>query len=308
MRIKDKFINPFTDFGFKKLFGTEPNKDLLIDFLNELLRKDEGEITHINYLPTGQLGKKKYDRKAIFDIYCENKEGEKFIVEMQKAKQNYFKDRSIYYSTFPIQQQAERGEWDFNLKSVYTIGILDFVFDEDKDDDEVFHHEVQLFDKQTQKVFYDKLTYVYLEMPKFTKKVDELESHFDKWLFVLKNLELLTERPEKLQERIFKKLFAEAKIANYSDKEYAKYEESLKVYRDLKNSIDTAYSDGEKKGKEEGLKEGKGEGLKEGIKKGIEEGAKSKAYEIANAMKQKGIDQSTIIEILGLPVDETDQL
>jgi len=169
MRIKDKYISPFTDFGFKKLFGTEPNKDLLIDFLNELLRKDEGEIVDLTYLPKEQLGRAADDRKAIFDLYCENEKGDKFIVEIQKAKQRYFKDRSIYYSSFPIQSQGEKGNWDFKLTSVYTIGILDFIFEENKNDHNIYHHEVQLFDKSTQKVFYDKLTYIYLEMPKFTK-------------------------------------------------------------------------------------------------------------------------------------------
>ncbi len=252
MRVADRYINPFTDFGFKKLFGTEPNKDLLKDFLNELLRNDEGEIKDISYIPNEQLGRAIDDRKAIFDIYCENEAGEKFIVELQKAKQNYFKDRSVYYSTFPIQSQAKKGDWNFELKAVYTIGILDFIFKEDNNDTEVFHHEVQLFDKNTKKVFYDKLTYVYLEMPKFNKTVDELETHFDKWLYIIKNLDKLTDIPAKLQERIFKKLFKQAEIANYDESEYSEYEESLKYYRDLKNSIDTAFGDGKIEGKIEG--------------------------------------------------------
>ena len=264
-RIKDRYISPFTDFGFKRLFGTEPNKDLLIDFLNELLRHVEGTIVDLTYLPKEQLGRAEYDRRAIFDIYCENEKGEKFIVELQKAKQRYFKDRSIYYSTFPIQSQAEKGEWNFRLKSIYTVGILDFVFEENKKDHEIFHHEVQLFDKSTEKVFYDKLTYVYLEMPKFTKTEQDLETHFDKWLYVLKNLEDLTDRPKKLQEKVFNKLFAQAEIANYTDAEYAEYEESLKIYRDLKNSIDTAFDDGKIEGKIEEkralAKKGKKEGL-----------------------------------------------
>ncbi len=183
MRIKDKYISPFTDFGFKKLFGSEPNKDLLMDFLNELISNETGKIISLSYLSSEQLGRSIDKRKAIYDIYCENQNGEKFIVELQKAEQNYFKDRSIYYSTFPIQQQAQKGPWDFKLKAVYTIGILDFVFAEDKYDNDVFHHEVQLFDKSTQKVFYDKLTYIYLEMPKFKKTEDQLETHFDKWLY-----------------------------------------------------------------------------------------------------------------------------
>ncbi len=292
MRVQDRYISPFTDFGFKKLFGTEPNKDILIDFLNELLRKDEGEIVDLAYLSKEQLGRAIDNRKAIFDIYCENQKGEKFIVEIQKAKQNYFKDRSIYYSTFPIQQQAKRGHWSFELKSVYTIGILDFVFDEDKNDKEVFHHEVQLFDKQTQKVFFDKLTYVYLEMPKFTKTEDKLETHFDKWLFVLKNLEDLTKRPAKLQEKVFDKLFEQAEIANYSDEEYSEYEESLKTYRDLKNSMDTAFSDG--------VEEGMVQGIVQGIEKGILTTAKN--------LKNEGVDTQTISKTTGLSIENIEKL
>ena len=151
--MKEKYINPFTDFGFKKLFGTEFNKPLLIDFLNEVIGSETGKIKQLSYLSTEQLGSCIADRKAIFDIYCENEQGEKFIVELQKAKQNYFKDRSVYYSTFPIQQRAERGDWDYKLKAVYTIGILDFIFEEDKTDTEVFHHEVKMVNTRTGKVF-----------------------------------------------------------------------------------------------------------------------------------------------------------
>jgi predicted transposase/invertase (TIGR01784 family) len=243
-RLKEKYINLFTDFGFKKLFGTEFNKPILIDFLNELLSSEAGVITDLTFLSTEQLGRNQFDRRAIFDIHCKNEAGEYFIVELQKAKQNYFKDRSVYYSTFPIQQQAEKGEWDFKLTAVYTIGILDFVFDEDKSESAVFHHEVKMVDINTQKIFYDKLTYIYLEMPKFNKSEDELETHFEKWLFVLKNLHKLTNRPSKLQEKIFSQLFEQAEIAQFDESEYDAYEESLKEYRDLKNSLDTAFDDG----------------------------------------------------------------
>jgi len=288
MRIKDKYISPFTDFGFKKLFGTEMNKDILMEFLNALLKKDEGKIVDLTYLPLEQLGTIFDERKAIFDIYCENEKGEKFIVELQKAPQNYFKDRSIYYSTFPIQQQAKKGKWDFKLKAVYTIGILDFVFAEDRDDQEVFHHEVKLVDQSTQKVFYDKLTYLYLEMPKFKKTEEELETYFDKWLYVLRNLEDLTKRPAKLQEKIFAKLFEQAEIANYSEQEYNEYEHSLKIYRDLNNVIETAETKGEKRG------EARGEARK--------------AKEIARSMLLKKLDIELIMEITQLSKEDIEQL
>ena len=226
-----RYINPFTDFGFKRLFGTEANKDLLIDFLNELLAGRE-QISDLTYLNGEQLGRTEEDRKSIYDIYCENERGEKFIVELQNMKQIYFKDRSLYYSTFPIQEQAQKGNWDYQLRAVYTVGILNFRFEEFNYDTTKFIHRVKLMETETNEVFYDKLAYIYLEMPKFTKEVDQLETRFNKWLYVLKNLHRLEEIPKVLQERIFKKLFSAAEVANYTPEEMNAYEESLKTLRD----------------------------------------------------------------------------
>ena len=238
------YLNPFTDFGFKKLFGEEYNKDLLIDFLNQLLKNEQGRIKTLTYLKNEHLGRSEADRRAVFDLYCENEQGEKFIVEIQKSKQKFFKDRALYYSTFPIAEQGKAGDWDFELKAVYTVAILDFVFDDDKNDSEKYRYDVKLTDIETSKVFYDKLTFIYLEMPKFEKTLEQLESRFDKWLYVLKNLERLHDIPEKFKDRIFRKLFAAAEIAKFTPEEASAYEDSLKVYRDLKNSIDTAREEG----------------------------------------------------------------
>ena len=241
-----RYINPYTDFGFKYLFGTEPNKDITLELVNALLQGKE-VIKSLTLLPTEQLGDTKDDRRSVFDIYCENEQGDKIIIEMQKADQQWFKDRSVYYSSFPIRQQGERGQWRFGLKAVYTIGILDFVFDEDKDDQEYYHHVVKLMDVNTKEVFYDKLTYIYLEMPKFQKTEEELETIVDKWLYALKNLPRLLERPKALQDRIFKKFFDVAEIANLSKEEYVKYLESEKVYYDNDGAIRTAEAKGRAK-------------------------------------------------------------
>ena len=240
----EKYINPFTDYGFKRLFGEEPNKDLLLDFLNVLLKEEQGEITNLTYLKNEQLGAGELDRKAIFDLYCENEKGEKFIVELQKTKQNFFKDRTVYYSTFPIREQAKRADWNYELKAVYTIAILDFVFDEDKHERNKFRYDIKLTDTETKEVFYDKLTFIYLEMPKFNKTVDELETRFDKWLYVIRNLHRLDKVPDKLRERVFEKLFETAEIAKFTPDQIRSYEDSLKYYRDLKNSLDTARQEG----------------------------------------------------------------
>ncbi|MCL2597734.1 MAG: Rpn family recombination-promoting nuclease/putative transposase [Paludibacter sp.] len=253
-KLKDKYIDPFTDFGFKKLFGEECNKDLLLDFLNELLHKEEGKIVSLSYLKTERLGISEASRKAIFDLYCENEKGEKFIVELQKTKQEYFKDRTLYYSTFAITEQAIPGEWNFNLKDVYVVAILDFVFEEDKKDRDKYRYDVMLTDTETHKVFYDKLKFVYLEMPKFTKGVDELETHFEKWMYVLRNLKRLDNIPEKLREKIFERFFATAEIAKLTPEEYRAYIENLNSYRDLKNSLDYAEAKGRAEGEQERLK------------------------------------------------------
>jgi len=299
LELKEKYINPFTDFGFKKLFGTEMNKDLLMDFLNELLPVD-GKIIELHYLHPEQLGRSEADRNAVFDIHCKTEKGEYFIVEMQKAEQEYFKDRSVFYASAPIRDQGVKGKWNFELKAVYTVGVLNFEFNKNDDDKNYFHSEVKLMDTKKKTVFYDKLTFIYLEMPKFNKTLDELETRFDKWLYVLKHLNELQELPAKLQERIFKKIFKVAEIAKMTKEEFAEYEHSKKRFNDYNNTIETAEKKGVAKGKAEGLAEGKAEGLAEGELKG--------KIDIAKKMLSKGIDIEEIAEMTGLTAEQIKSL
>ena len=296
--IYERYVNFYTDFAFKKLFGTEVNKDLLISFLNSLLHGRE-EISEITYLNTEHLGTQEYDRRAVFDVYCKNEKGEYFLVEMQKGEQQFFKDRSIYYSTFAIREQAPRGEWNYGLKGIYTIGILNFCFE---NTDPSYYHEVKLLDTKTKEVFYDKLTFIYLEMPKFTKTEAELETLFDKWLYVIRNLASLMERPRTLQEKVFQHLFDAAEIAKFDKKERYEYEESLKAYRDLFSVIETAELRGEKRGEEKG----RAEGLKEGLAQGLREVERNK-ISTARKMKQLGIALADIVIVSGLSEEEIQQ-
>jgi predicted transposase/invertase (TIGR01784 family) len=287
MANKEKYINPFTDFGFKKLFGSEFNKELLIDFLNQVLGERE-RIGDLTYLNTENQGKTEWDRKAVFDLYCKNEKGEKFIIELQNVAQLYFKDRSIFYASFPIHEQAPKGkDWNYYLKAIYTIGILNFSFP-DQSSRERYLREIQLIDNQTGEVFYDKLTFIYLEMPKFRKSENDLVTHFDKWMYVLKNLPKLHARPAKLQEKIFDKLFSEAEIAKLTPEEMRTYEESLKTYWDNYSVLETA--------------------KKEGINEGIELGASQRTVEIAKKLKQKGVDVEVISETTGLTKEQIEKL
>jgi len=239
-----RYINPFTDFGFKHLFGSENNKDILISFLNAVL--PDQKIATLAYKNVERLGISEAERRVIFDLHCENEKGEKFIVELQRAKQEYFKDRTIYYSTFPIQEQAVRGEdWDYKLKPVYTVSILNFRFDNPitKKKDTSVKHIVKLINTETNEVFYDKLTFVYLQMPNFKKTEDELETIEDKWYYVLSNLEILERMPAPLQEKIFSYFFDSAELAKLPRPSRMEYEESLKQLRDWKNVMRTLEKD-----------------------------------------------------------------
>ena len=251
--IVDRYISLLTDFGFKRIFGTAPNKDLLINFLNCLF-DGRKVIKDLKYNNSEHVGDIYTERKSIFDVYCESVEGEKFTVEMQNASQKYLKDRTIYYSTFPIREQAPKGEWDFKLNPVYTVALVNYDMKEKAFDQQEISHQVQLCDTATKQVFYDKLEFIYVEVTKFNKTENELVTLYDKWVYALKNLAKLTDRPAALRDKIFDRLFQVAEIAKFTPTELREYEDSLKAYRDLKNSLDTAEEKGEAKEKKSTIK------------------------------------------------------
>jgi predicted transposase/invertase (TIGR01784 family) len=290
--MRAKYINPYTDFGFKKIFGEEASKPQLIDFLNALL-PEQNKIVDLIFKNTEQLGLTELDRKAVYDLYCETDKGEKFIVELQKAKQNYFKERTIYYSTFPIREQAEKGEWNYSLKAVYCIGILDFTFDDYETEPErtEFLHTIKL-KNQNGNIFYNKLTYVYLEMPNFIKVESELETRLDKWLYFIKHLEDFQSIPAIFKDEVFVQAFEKAALANLGQSELEKYEMNLKIYRDYKNTVDTAFDEGKLEGKIEGKLEGKIEGK----------------IGTATELKNFGVDLKIIAKATGLTEEEIEKL
>ena len=323
-RIEERYISLLTDFGFKRIFGTKPNKDLLINFLNSLFDGFQ-VIKDVKYLNSEHVGDVFAERKAIFDVYCDNERGEKFIVEMQNAYQKYFKDRSLFYSTFPIREQAPKGaEWNFQLEHVYTVALLNFDLEEEAFDKNDINHDVGLLDKKTLKVFNDKLSFKYVEIAKFNKTEEELDTLYDKWLYVLKNLSRLDERPSALKEKVFTKLFEEAEIAKFTPTELKEYEDSLKAYRDVKNSIDTALEKGREegmakgmekgmakgleKGREEGMAKGMEKGLAKGLEKGREEGMEKEKLSTARRLLSMGLSEEQVSTATELPLEEIQKL
>ena len=300
---EERYISLLTDFGFKRIFGTDPNKELLINFLNSLFDGEE-VIKDVKYLNSENVGDVYTERKAIFDVYCENEQGEKFIVEMQNAYQSFFKDRSLFYSTFPIREQAPKGTyWNFCLKKVYVVALLNYKMRDEAFDTLDTIHTIALMDTKTHKVFNAKLMFKYVEVGRFDKTDDELTSLSDKWMYVLKNLSRLDNRPAALREKIFSKLFDAAAVARFTPTELREYEDSLKAYRDIKNSLDTAKEEGREEGLEEGLVKGREEGLVKGREEGLAEGIAL----VAKAMYAKGMDVDTIASITGMAKDEVER-
>ena len=323
----ERYLNLGTDFAFKKIFGTEANKELLIHFLNCLLDLKKGaKISDITYLNTEQQPKKKGKRKAIFDVYCETNHGERFIVEMQKNSQKHFKDRSVFYSTFPIQELSERTkDWDFQLPKIYVIGVLNFTFNKSKPNKVIY--KVQLKDDDNE-VFNENLSFVYIEIPKFCKRINELETFMDKWLFLIKNLHSLKNRPVEVQNRIFNRLFSTAEVCNLNEFEFMKYSRSLKDYRDWHNTLNYAIEqetakisrklrakyrkesreegrkEGLAEGRAEGLAEGRAEGREEGLAIGIETGRKESKTEMVKKLLDMQLDIETIAKASGLTFEE----
>ena len=276
-----RFINPYTDFGFKKLFGEEANKDLLVDFLNAVL-PIESPIDELTFTKAEQLPDNPTDRKAVVDIACVGKNGESFTVEMQKAKQLWFRDRAVFYSSYPILRQGQRGDWNFRLNRVFLVALLDFAYDEYEERRKLYRHVMHK--DQDGDVFSDRVQMVFLQMPLFTKTESDLATQKDKWLFFLKNLESFAEIPQILREPVFEKAFATAEYVNYPPALQDAYQNDLKAYRDNINVLDTARLEGEAKGRAE------------------------RDVEIARSMKQDGLSPAVIAKHTGLSLQEIQQL
>ena len=277
--IKAKYINLMVDWSFKRVFGTEVNKDILIEFLKVVF--PQFAITDITYIPTEQLGIMEDDRKAIFDVLCKTEDDKTFLVEMQRGKQEHFFERALYYTSFPIMKQGKKAiakeeegadPWDFSLDGVFFLGILDFKYEQD----EMTEHRYQLLETKTLKQMTDKLEFVFVEVAKFDKSEDELETDLDKWLYLLKDMSTLLERPAALRDRVFGRLFDVAEYARLDDEERKNYVIAMNTARDTYNQI--AYA--------------------------RKEGGQEKAYEIARKMIAKGIDVDTVADFTGLTRDE----
>ena len=297
---KARYIDPMIDWSFKRLFGSEVNKDILIEFLKVIF--PEFYIEDITYLPSEQLGIMEKDRRAVFDVICRASDGKEFLVEVQRGAQEHFFERALFYTSFPILKQGKKAmaeeerdtkkPWNFQLDGVFFLGILDYKHLED----DWIEHRYWLREGTTGETMTDKLKFVFVEVAKFNKTEEELTTELDKWLYILKNLSRLLERPAALRDKIFKRIFDVAKIASLDDEDKKKYINNMQTARDTYNQLEYA----KKKGREEGREEGRMEGREEGIEK--------RSREIAVNLLRINLPIQTICEATGLSAEEITKL
>ena len=267
-----KFINPFTDIGFKRIFGQVLDKE--------------------------QIPLYEEDRMLIYDIYCTDQNGEQFIVEMQNKGQIHFRERALYYLSQAVARQGERGvDWRFDLKAVYGVFFMNFRPDWTT---RKLRTDIVLADRDTHEQFSDKMRYIFLELPSFTKEENECENDFERWIYVLKNMETLQRLPFKARNAVFRKLEQIVDIASLSKEDRMKYDESIKAYRD--KLVVTAYAE------ETGWARGREEGLSEGLEKGIQQGLSEGKLEVARNMKADGFPTETITRYTGLAPEVIERL
>ena len=315
-----KYINPFTDYGFKKIFGQELSKDLLIDFLNDLL---EGErvITDLTFLNNEQLPEWEDARALIYDIYCTTDTGEKIIVEMQNKSQIHFKERALFYLSHAVARQGQVGcLWNFDIKAVYGVFFMNFLLK----DNVQFRTDVILADRETGKLFTDKMRQIFLALPVFKKEEEDCETNFERWIYTLKNMETLQRMPFKARKAVFEKLEEIASVSSLNEEEHELYWKSLNAYRtalsvheaSIEEGKEIGIEEGKAIGKEIGIEEGKAIGkeigkeigIRIGIEKGREEGKRQQTLSIARTLKQNNIPPSIIAQSTGLSLEEIEAL
>ena len=284
-----KFINPFTDVGFKRIFGQEINKDLLIDFLNALL-VGERQVKDIRFLDKELLPEFEKDRSLIYDVYCTDENGDQFIVEMQNKEHVNFRERTLFYLSQAIARQGERGtDWKFSLKAVYGVFFLNFRL---TDLPHKLRTDIVLADRDTHELFTDKMRYIFLELPSFHKEENECENDFERWIYVLKNMETLQRLPFKARNAVFQRLEQIVDIASMSKEDRLKYDESIKVYRDRLAVMEFERLKGEQ----------------QGFLKGEQQGKMKEKEAIARNLKQAGMATGFIAQVTGLSPEEIARL
>jgi predicted transposase/invertase (TIGR01784 family) len=277
-----RYLDPRNDLAFKKIFGTEKNKDILIGFLNDVLNKrGEDEILDVLFLNSTQLPLISEKKQNIIDVLCTDEKGIQYIVEMQVAKVGGFDKRALFYLAKTYACQLQGGQGYSALKDVIFLAIVDFIMFPE----EACKSTHQLLNIVSYLRHLKDFSFTFVELPKFNKPIEELTTREDKWYYFFKH----TNEPENMDKLVensplVKKAYHELSAHNWTHDELVAYEAIAKIDRDALARESLI--------KEESFEEGKKEG----------------ALVIAKNLLAKGLPAETIIEVTGLSREEIELL
>ena len=280
-----RYIDLMFDLGFKRVFGKEANKDILISFLNEFI--PDRHIVDLNYLNVEQTGLAPDNKKSYFDVQCRTDDGSFIIVEVQNAKQKHFRERVLYYASLPVLKQLERGSM-YDLVPVYVLSILNFKLDRSLGDESEVVSTYSVREDNTGERMTDILHLIFIELGRFGKTLEELVNDKEKWYFCLLHMNTFLERPPCLQAEIFKRLFNVAEVETLPEDEKEQYIKEMAIERDILNQREFAREEGRAQGIEQGRAQGK--------------------IEVARSMLAKGMSVQDIVEITGLEESQIREL
>ena len=269
--LRSRYLNLFSDRAFKTVFGSEQNKDITMSLLNTVLGESE-QISDFHFVSTAYAAKNPDDRGIVLDLQCKTTDGRRIVIELQKRRQIFFRERTLFYATWPIQSQGQRGQWNYNINAVYVISILDFLLNPHSNDKRIITRKM-IKDVDTHETWTDKLCFINVEIQRFTKPLNQCTTQLDKWFFILKNLHSLLDKPVEWQEEVFRHLFEVSDKSNLDENNRTPFEESETEYNTMKNALDFAIQDG------------------------IEQGFALEKIEVIEGMRAKGFDWALILDI-----------
>ena len=278
MSYKFKYADLLNDEVFKLVFGRESTKDVMIEFLNQVIL--DRKIVDLEFIDKEMHPIERDAKGTVYDMFCKTDDGSRIIVEVQRRKQPFYPERALYYSTFQIQRQVEAGAEYYDFLPVYVVSILDFKMDDDPDANAV-RTAYRLYEEASHKLLTDRVTFIFIELPKFTKTVEELDGNIlEGMYFCFKNMTELERRPEVLDHQIFTKIFDVTELYNMDQDTRDKVLENMTTERDLRNQMTYAREEGH-----------------------VEERAKN-----AKNLRDLGVDPEIIAKATGLTVEEIHNL
>ncbi|WP_353274119.1 Rpn family recombination-promoting nuclease/putative transposase [Wolbachia endosymbiont (group A) of Ennomos erosarius] len=305
-----KFLDPKNDVAFRRIFGTEKNKDILIHFLNDILGfTGKNAIQDIEFLSTIQDPDIASKKQSIVDVLCRDSSGIQYVCEMQVAKTKGFEKRAQYYAAKAYSRQADKGGQYHNLKEIIFIAIADCVLFPNKSEYKSKH---TIRDEDTNEHDLKDFYFIFIELPKFPKnKEDQLENIVEKWVYFFRYADETSEEElEKIigSDVIIKKEYEELNRFNWSEKEFIAYEQEIKRILDEQAVLAQKLDDATEKGILIGHEKGRAEGKEKGIQIGVEKGEKQAKMTAAKNLLKAGVSIDIIAQTTGLTANEIKDL